>query len=75
MGTTHLIYFLDDTTEVTARDLPSHPAAMVAKILTGQAEITLHGDHAQLTRLAATLTEQLAQLDPEVPADAEPAVD
>ena len=68
MGTTYLIYFLDDTTEVTARDLNSHPDAMVAKILTGQAEITLHGDHAQLTLLAATLTEQLAQLAPELAA-------
>ena len=73
MASTIYTHFLDDTTKVSARDVPGYPGDLVAKIFTGLAEITLHGNHAQLTRLAAALTEQLAQLAPEVPADTEAA--
>lgn len=63
MGTTCLIYFLDDTTEVTAKDVPNFPGCLTAQIRTGLAEITLHGTHAQLTRLAAELAPDAETVD------------
>ena len=68
MAYTSLTYFLDDTTRTEAREVSGHPGALVATIGTGQSKITLHGNHAQLSRLTATLTELLAQLAPETAA-------
>lgn len=71
MAATMFTYFLTDATAIEAREVRGNPGALAASIRTGDAEITLHGDHAQLFRLAAALTEQLAKLAPELGAVAD----